>query len=207
MALADLLAGLEAEAAEEAARLEAETRTEAERIVEAARVEARTLREETVGAEDSELRREAEQRRAQARLEAAAMLREAREEAFETFLAELRGQLGLLRDRADYPAVLSALIRESVAALPAAAILRVDPRDEQLAGDLLRRLDVELEIAATLETVGGVDVSSGDGRSARNTIEERLANAEPALRLLLGELLAGRPAARPDADPARAEAR
>ena len=36
------------------------------------------------------------------------------------------------------------------------------------------------------ETAGGVELTRGDGRAVRNTVEERLANAEPALRLLFG---------------------
>ena len=192
MTLVDLLAGLEAEAAAETARLEAETREEADRIVEAARAEARALGEQAARAGESELRREAEQRRALARLAAASALREAREEAFREFLAELRARLVALRDGASYPAVLRELIGESLTALPAATTLRIDPRDETLAAKLLAGLDAGLQVVAALETAGGVELASGDGRTVRNTIEERIANAEPTLRLLFGETLAGR---------------
>jgi vacuolar-type H+-ATPase subunit E/Vma4 len=187
MALGDLLAGLEAEAAAETARLEAETRDEAERIVEAARAEARALQEQAARAGEAELSREAEARRALARLAAAAAVREAREEAFREFLAEVRARLGGLRESPGYPSVLRALIRESRAALPSATTLRVDPLDEAIAEDLLGELDLELDVVAALETAGGIELSSDDGRTVRNTIEERLANAEPALRLLFGE--------------------
>jgi vacuolar-type H+-ATPase subunit E/Vma4 len=187
MALGDLLAGLEAEAAAETARLQAETREEADRIVEAARAEARALQEQAARAGEAELRRETEQRRALARLAAAAAVRGAREEAFREFLAAVRARLGGLRERPGYSSVLRALIRESRAALPSATTLRVDPLDETLAKDLLSQLDLELQVVAALETAGGVELSSDDGRTVRNTIEERLANAEPALRLLFGE--------------------
>jgi hypothetical protein len=42
-------------------------------------------------------------------------------------------------------------------------------------------------VVAVLDTAGGVELASGDGRTVRNTLEERLANAEPALRLLFGQ--------------------
>jgi V/A-type H+-transporting ATPase subunit E len=187
MTLVDLLAGLEAEAASETARLEAETREEADRIVEAARAEARALQEQAVRAGEAELRREAEQRRALARLAAAAAVREAREDAFREFLAEVRARLDLLRRSSGYPSVLRALIGESRLALPAATTLRVDPRDQLLATDLLVELDLKLHVVAALDTAGGIELSSGDGRTVRNTIEERLVNVEPALRLLFGE--------------------
>ena len=189
MTLVDLLAGLEAEAAAETARLEADTRAEADRIVAAARAEAQALREQAARAGENELQREAEQRRALARLAAAAVVREAHEQAFQELLAEVRVRLGALRERRDYQAVLRALVRESLAALPAATVLRVDARDERLAAELLGELDLKLHVVAALETAGGVELEHADGRAVRNTLEERLANAEPALRLLFGEAL------------------
>ena len=190
MTLVDLLAGLEAEAAAEAARLEADSRAEADRMVEAARAEAEVLREQASRAGEAELRREAEQRRAQARLAAAAAVRETHEQAFRELLAEVGVRLGALRDGNAYRAVLRALVSESLAALPAATVLRVDARDERLAAELLGELDAELHVFADLETAGGLELEHDDGRAVRNTIEERLANAEPALRLRFGEALA-----------------
>ena len=188
MALVDLLTGLRAEAAAEAAALEADTREEVQRIGEDARAEAQTVKERAVRATEDELRREVDRRLASARLAALAALREAREEAFCAFLAELRRRLAALRGAGGYPSVLRALIRESLAALPAATLLRVDPRDEPLARHVLGELDTELEVVAALDTAGGIELTRGDGRAVRNTIEERLANAEPALRLLFVRL-------------------
>jgi len=186
MALSDLLAGLQAEAAAEEAVLEAETRAEVTRIGEQAQAEARLLREQALQADEDELRREAEALRARARLAAAAAVRRAREDAFDELLVEVRGRLGALRESGTYPALLRALLRESLSALPAATSLRVDPRDERLAADLVAELDAELQIVATLETAGGVELTRGEDRAVRNTVEDRLANAEPMLRLLFG---------------------
>ena len=135
---------------------------------------------------EDELREEAETRRARARLAAAAAVRQAREEAFREFLAEVRRRLTPSARAPSYPTVLRALLRESLTALPAAAVLRVDPRDERMAADLLAELGAKLEIAGTLETAGGVELARGEDRVVRNTVEERFANAEPALRLLFG---------------------
>jgi V/A-type H+-transporting ATPase subunit E len=199
MALEELLASLETEAAEETARLESATQLEADRIVEEARAEARALRGRTPRDGEGEALEEAGRRRAGARLEAAAALREAHEEAFQAFLEDVRAHLAGVRERPGYPAVLAALAREGLAALPAASSLRVDPRDEAPARELLGELGASLELEVTLETAGGVELVSGDGRTARNTLEERLENAEPALRVLFGELLADGEA---DAEPA-----
>jgi V/A-type H+-transporting ATPase subunit E len=186
MALSDLLAGLKAEAAAEKVQLEAETRAEVTRIAAAAEAEARALREQALRVVEDELRREAEARRARARLAAAAAVREAREGAFHEFLAEVRRRLEAVRESSSYPTVLRALLREGLTALPVATALRVDPRDERLAADLLAELDVELEIVGTLETAGGVELARGEDRIVRNTLENRFANAEPGLRLLFG---------------------
>ena len=79
----------------------------------------------------------------------------------------------------------AALLAESRAALPAARELRIDRRDADLARPLADGLGVEL----TLDTWGGLELASDDGRTLRNTLEERLANAEPLLRRRFAELL------------------
>jgi len=186
MALSDLLAGLEAEAATERAELEVETNAEVTRIEDAAQAEARTLREEALRVVEDELRQEAEARQASARLAAAAAVRQAREDSFQECLAVIRRQLGAVRAGSGYPGVLRALLRESLAALPTATVLRIDPRDERLVAELVAELRVDLEIVATLQTAGGVELTHGEERTVRNTLEDRLANAEPALRLLFG---------------------
>jgi vacuolar-type H+-ATPase subunit E/Vma4 len=186
MALSDLLAGLKDEAAGEEAQLDVETNAEVARIAAAAHDEARQLEERALRAAEDELRVAAEARRANARLAAAATVREAREAAFQELLAEVRRRLESVRDTSSYPKLLRALLLESLTALPGAAVLHVDPRDERTAADLLGELGVDLEIAATLDTAGGVELARGDDRAVRNTVEERFANAEPALRLLFG---------------------
>lgn len=189
MALKDLLTALEADAATETERLRAETDAEASRIVESARQEARTLEEQAAQASELEFARELERRRSEARLTAAAMLREEHEACFATLQAALRRRLASLRETDDYAAVLRALIEESLAAVPSASLLRVDPHDAELAAGIVNELEVRLDLKPELDTLGGVEVVAGDGRTVRNTLDERLRNAEPALRVMAGEFL------------------
>jgi V/A-type H+-transporting ATPase subunit E len=189
VALSDLLAGLKAEATAEAAELEAETTAEVTRIREEAEAEARLVHEEALRAVEEEGRREAEARLARARRAAAAAVRQAREDSFHECLADVRGRLDALRGGSGYRTVLRALLHESLAALPTASVLRVDPRDERTAAELVAELGVELEIVGGLQTAGGLELTSGKDRTVRNTFEDRLANAEPALRLLFGREL------------------
>lgn len=189
--LKDLLATIEAEARAERARLDAESRAEAAAIVERAREQARELQDEPVRSQEPELQSKVARRLGQARLGAAQMLRQAREDGYRRLLEETRSQLAALRGTPRYREVLLALLRESRAALPEANLLRVDPRDEALAAGLVRKLDIKVTVEPTLNTTGGIELACEDGRILRNTFEERLANADPELRLRFGRRLAG----------------
>jgi V/A-type H+-transporting ATPase subunit E len=189
MALTELLTTLENEAAAEAARLDAEAREEARSIVDAAEVEARAIAERRALADEDAIARDAVQRAAVARLAAAAMLREAREDGFRDLLSAVDARLAALRTSGAYRGVLRAMLRESLAAFPDATALLVDPRDEDLAAELLAELGVALPVVATLETAGGIELSDDEGRRLSNTLEERFANAEPSLRILFGAAL------------------
>jgi len=189
MALKDLLTALEADAAAETERLRVETDAEASRIVEAAEVESRAIEQQAALADEADFARALERRRAEARLAAAAMLRDAYEAGVVALQGALHDRLGALREAEEYPTVMRRLIEESLAALPSASVLRVDRRDTQLARDILDDLDVQLELEPELETLGGVEVAADDGRTVLNTLEQRLRNAEAPLRVLAGELL------------------
>lgn len=177
MPLADLLSAIEAEAAEELERLDRESQEEAAAILGRARAEATALEAELAAAAEPAARAEAERIRAAARLESAATLRGAREEAFAATLEGVRRRLAAVRESPRYPELFASLLEESRRALPGAAVLRVDPRDEGLA----RELAGDLRVEATLSCWGGHELE-GDERRVRNTLEHRLESAMPILR-------------------------
>ena len=178
MALADLLRAIEADAAAERARADRESALEAAAIVERARRDARALAAELAAAPEPAARADAERARALARLDAARAIRGEREDAFFALLTGVRSELGALRASEGYPALFRALLDEGRAALRSAAELRVDRRDLDLATPLARGLRVD----PTLDTCGGIELLSDDGRIIRNTVEERLANTDLLLR-------------------------
>ena len=186
MALADLLHAIEADAAAERARADRETEAEATAIVERARRQAEALEAELAATPEAEARAEAERARALARLDATGAVRSAREEAFASLLAGIRAELAALRGSDAYPELFRGLLAESRAALPAARELRVDRRDLDLAMPLAGGLRLE----PALDTWGGVELTSDDGRTLRNTVEARLANAELLLRRRFAQRLA-----------------
>jgi vacuolar-type H+-ATPase subunit E/Vma4 len=179
MALADLLRAIEADAEAERARAHREMAAEAAAILERAHSEAGALETALSEAPEAEAREDAARMLALARLEAASTVRSAREEAFASVLAGIGEALAALRSSDAYPAHFAALLAESRAALPDARELRIDPRDNDLA----------LAGEPTLDTWGGLELASDDGRALRNTLEERLANAEPLLRRRFSEWL------------------
>jgi V/A-type H+-transporting ATPase subunit E len=186
MALDDLLRAIESDAAAERARAERETASQATAIVQRARQQAGELEAELSATPEAEARAEAETARALARLEASGAVRAAQEEAFASLLTRIRAELAALRDTGLYPELFRALLAESRAALPAARRLRVDRRDLDLATPLAGGLQVD----PALDTWGGVELGSDDGRIVRNTVEERLANAELVLRRRFAQRLA-----------------
>jgi vacuolar-type H+-ATPase subunit E/Vma4 len=178
MALEDLLRAIEVEADEERLRAERERAASARAIVEAAEREAADLEARLLAAPEARSREAADRVRAMARLQATAAVRAAREEAYVSLLDRVREELAELRGSAAYPAVFRALLDESRAALPDAGELRVDGRDAALAESMADGL----RVVAVLDTWGGVELAGDDGRSIRNTLEERLTNAEMLLR-------------------------
>jgi vacuolar-type H+-ATPase subunit E/Vma4 len=120
---------------------------------------------------------------------------DAREAACQQILSDVRAELGAIRGRGDYPEILAGLIAEARDMLPACVTVRVDPADEDLARRLLHG-DDKLRIEPVLSSAGGVEVADRAGTTAINTVEARLAAAEPFLRALIGGLLRDSPAGR-----------
>lgn len=178
MALDDLLRAIAAEADEERLLADRERAASAAAIVDAARREAAALQAQLTMAPEAESQAAAEQIRATARLQAADALRAAREHAYVSVLARIREKASVLRDSAAYPQMFRAFLDESRAALPDADQLRVDRRD----ADLARSMAGDLRVMAVLDIWGGLELASDDGRTIRNTLEERLANADLVLR-------------------------
>ncbi|WP_445189172.1 hypothetical protein ACTXG6_19145 [Pseudonocardia sp. Cha107L01] len=177
MALDDLLRAIEVEADEERLLADRERSAAAAAIVAAAKQEAAAVEAQLAGAPEGAAA-EAERERALARLLAADTVRVAREEAFVSLLGRIREELAALRESDGYPAVFRALVGQSRAALPQGQVLRVDHRDAILAAEMAG----DLQVDATLDSWGGVELAGDDGRTIRNTLEERLVNADQLLR-------------------------
>jgi vacuolar-type H+-ATPase subunit E/Vma4 len=92
------------------------------------------------------------------------------------------------RGSLDARTILAALIAEARAMLPAGVTVRVDPADEAPARRPLSGEDT-LRAEPVLSCAVGAGVADGAGATALDTVEARLAAAEPVLRALIGRLL------------------
>lgn len=180
MALTELLAAIEDDAALQLdlARRSAEERADA--ILQEAREQvqrhARQVRRQVAQQAASE----AAQALAQAHTDAARRFRTAREQALDRVLANATDQLADVRRGPDYPGQLAQLLSQAIEAAGSPQRVHVDPRDEAVALRLLQSRS-GLKVVPDLATAGGVLVD-GIGRRVDNTLEQRLQAAWPALR-------------------------
>lgn len=178
MALSDLLRAIEADADADRRLAARQAAAAAAQIIEQAGEEAAALEAEMTRAPEADALVEGERERALARLEAVDVVRAAREAAYLLLRSGIQAELATLRGSDSYPALFRALLSESRAALPSARELHVDLRDSDLAASLADGL----RVVVALHSWGGVELASEDGRTIRNTLEERLANADLLLR-------------------------
>jgi vacuolar-type H+-ATPase subunit E/Vma4 len=194
MALQDLLATIEAEAVADIRRLRAERHREAAAIIEDAERRCADLERSVIAAAEQAEREAGEHRLTAVREASAARVREAQETAYQQIARSIRAGVIAARERDDYPAILAGLLHEARLALPGESIVQVASPDELLTRRLLSGEPLA-RVTATLPSPGGVVVTDGAGTVVRNTLEDRLAVAEPELRGLLGRLLADERAA------------
>ena len=179
MALADILAAMEAQVDAQIRQIEQQAAATIAQIRAAADDEARMIRESHRLAALVQLEYERVRRLNRARLAAQRAASRACEQLFANAQAGARRLLAGLRNSPNYAALLRALAEEALAQIGGEALLRADPRDEVL----LHTMFPQVRIVADLETWGGVEARSPDGRIVViNTAEARLEQAHDMLR-------------------------
>jgi vacuolar-type H+-ATPase subunit E/Vma4 len=189
MALADILAAMEAQVDAEIQQVEQQTATTIVAIRAATDNQVGTIRERHHRDIMAQLQHERAWRLNRARLAARRTASRAREQLFTDALAGARTLLASVRASRDYATLLRALAKEALAQLDTEALLRADPRDEAL----LRAWFPQVQITADLDTWGGVQARTLDGRIVvMNTLEARLEQAQDMLRTIVWPLLEDR---------------
>jgi vacuolar-type H+-ATPase subunit E/Vma4 len=193
-----LQAILEAIRADGLARVqEVERRAQAEagEMLAVARVEAQRLRQQERAAEVGPVASECARIIQGARLEGLRIVGQEREMLVAAAFQQARDQLSSMRADRAYPGVLRRLTEEALGELGGSAeesvqpSLAADPRDQAALESVVHALGVQLAVQYRLDCLGGIVAQSQDGRViAVNTLEARLARAEPFLRRRLGAL-------------------
>lgn len=107
-----------------------------------------------------------------------------KEEVIQRAFAEAKKRLEGFRNDINYKANFKKMVQEAVLALEAEnVVFHIDKRDENVCKHVLNELNGNAEFVNDLTSLGGLEVSTEDGKIVVfNTIESRLANAEELLR-------------------------
>lgn len=190
MALDDILAAIRTETEAEIARIRCDGEARIAEVKAHGAEEATAIEAEAASAMDAAASGRRDRIVNRARLEADRIMRSAAESVYVEAVAEAERRVAGLSGDAAYAPLLADLLEESLAVLPDARIVEVDPRDRELVAGLLaeRRLH-HLDVAPDLSTAGGVAVATGDGRRVVNTFEARRVRAERHLRRIAIETI------------------
>jgi vacuolar-type H+-ATPase subunit E/Vma4 len=190
MGLSEILQAMERKAEQQIAARESGADKESCSIIDAAEVEAMRIKETYRAKAKERLHREQARLFGVAQLDRQRHLAAAREHWLDQVLARARQQLTTLRVGASYARGYEQLAREAIGEFASTIKVEIDPRDEPLMRQIVATLGVDGEILPTLETSGGLRVSSVDGCiTVDNTVETRLENGWRDLRQRLAVLL------------------
>jgi vacuolar-type H+-ATPase subunit E/Vma4 len=190
MGLSEILQAMERKAEQQIAARESAADKESCSIIDAAEVEAIRIKETYRAKAKERLHREQARLFGAAPLDRQRQLAAAREHWLDQVLARARQQLTTLRVGASYARGYEQLAREAVGEFASTIKVEIDPRDEPLMRQIMATLGVDGEILPTLDTSGGLRVSSVDGCiTVDNTVETRLENGWRYLRRRLAVLL------------------
>lgn len=179
----DLVAILEQEAAAEIERILTEARAQVEQVTSEARKEAE------VSLETQRARVEDERKTARTRAEGAAVLAasalvlQAKDRAITEIFSRAESELARIRkDKAQYPTVLTGLIREAAGSLEGRIVVEAQRDDLDAVRQAVRELQLDADVRSAEDVSGGVRLSTADGRFVvENTLASRLARIRPVL--------------------------
>jgi len=190
MALEDILETIRADSRATVDSILAEAERASGEIREAARVEAAREQARLAASLDDRARMESRRRVSRARMEAAALRREARERVYTQARAGLRERLETVRSSAHYREILSDLYEEAIAVLPAAEAVRVDPADLELIRAIISEHAGSPRVEGVEMPLGGLTLVA-EKQTVDNTMASRLERADGYLRDVAGTVVPG----------------
>ena len=190
MAIEDIFRALEEQADEEVNRILHAATVQADAVEHEARDEAERITSAKIQAADAAVQAKAAKAVNAARLQVKRDLAKVRDGAVEAAFGEAAARLAALRGTPEYERVFTALAKEACAGLDAECEIQVAPEDADLARRVAAGLGVDSTVTPTLDTIGGLVVSTHGGRVVRrNTFEMRLQKASSVEGTHVAEVL------------------
>lgn len=190
MAIEDIFRALEEQADEEVNRILHAATVQADAVEHEARDEAERITTSRVMAAEEIVQAKAARSLNAARLQVRRDLAAVRDEAVESAFEEAARRLSTMRGTPGYEGVFMALTQEACAGLSTECELQVAPEDEALAERVATELGLTFTVSPTLDTIGGLVVSTQGGRVVRrNTFESRLQKAGSLVGTRVAEVL------------------
>ena len=192
MALEDILRAMEEQARTEIARIKAQAENEASAITAKAEEDARAIKARHLAGSNLLGRLQNERARLlnEAKRIALHQVMATRESLLEEAFAAAQAQLTRFREKPEYPEYLARLTQEVVGELGRELRILVDARDAALMRRITAQLGVEAEISGGLNSIGGLEATTPDGRiGVVNTVEARLKRGAGYLRREIASLL------------------
>jgi V/A-type H+-transporting ATPase subunit E len=191
VAVEDIFRALEAEGEKESKEVLARAKEQAEKVVEEAEEESRRIAQDKIDKVCASLQGEQAQILNSARLKQIKETTSRKEALIRRAFDEAKAHLNV-RDRADYPEIFEMLAKEAIGLRPGKVRVYVDPRDAQVAQAVLPRVCDDFELYTELECLGGLRVTTEDGRVTHlNTVDSRLEKARSALKSKVASILFG----------------
>lgn len=191
MAIEDIFKALEEQADQEVNRILHAATVQADAIEHEARDEAERIIQAKTQAAEAAVRAKAAKAVNTAKLEVKRDLARVREEAVDAAFQEATRRLAALRGTPEYERIFAALAKEACEGIDLECEIQVAPEDEALAEKVATQLGLKFTISPTLDTIGGLVVSTHGGRVVRrNTFESRLEKARSVASAQVAEVLA-----------------
>jgi len=171
MAIEEILAALDRQAKTEADQIVSGAQAEADKITEGIKCDAQAKADTYVAGVVDEAKQAADR---ELNADSTAYRRQTadvRREVFDEVFVRAGEKIKAIRGSQSYSQILGRLINEATADMSSGYVLHVDSHDK----DLVAQLCPGVPCVADIETMGGVVVTSADGRVRRSsTFEDRL---------------------------------
>jgi len=190
MAIEDIFRALEEQADEEVNRILHAATVQADAIEHEARDEAERITNAKIQAAEAAVRNKAAKAINSARLQVKRDLAEVRDNAVDAVFDEAAKRLAAMRGTPEHERVFADLLKEAAARVDGECEIRVRPEDAGLAKKVASDLGLMFTVVPTLDAIGGVIVSTHEGRVVHdNTFESRLHKARNVAGTRIAEVL------------------